>query len=294
MSNPIHILFFILITLFWGGSFLAIGISVERFPPFFAAFLRTFIGLIFVSVYLLLRRKEPKSAWHLRLQSMGSGLFIMGLAWVFLFWGEKYVSPALASILNGTVPIFTILLTPFITPQDKLSWNKWAGVFVGFAGVAVIFAPEISLGVTPHLQGLIALLMMSLCYGIGVLWTRRLSRQVDNATNLFYQSIGSALFLFLVSFVFELQHTTLHWSWSAIVSLVYLGVFSTAIAWLLFYRLVKELGSLQATAVTYCVPLVAIILDAVVLKKWIALHQAVGACIILAAVFLINRPSFLK
>ncbi|OGQ06324.1 MAG: hypothetical protein A3F82_03575 [Deltaproteobacteria bacterium RIFCSPLOWO2_12_FULL_44_12] len=288
MSNPRHILYFILISLFWGGSFLAIRIAVEHFPPFFAAFIRSSIAMSVIGFYLLWKQKKiPKS--KLWLQSFGSGLFMMGVAWIFLFWGEKYVSPAIAAILNGTVPIFTTLLLPLVTPQDKLTWNKWAGVLIGFLGIVVIFFPEISLGMSLHSQGLLAILMMSVCYAIGTLWTRRLSKRVNNSTNLFYQCFGSATVLLLSSAIFELPHETLQWSGKALLALTYLGLFSSAISLLLFFVLVKDIGSVQASAVTYCPPLVAIILDVIFLNKWITWNQAIGAVVILGAVFLINR-----
>lgn len=288
MSNPRHILYFILMSLFWGGSFLAIAIAVQHFPPFFAAFIRSFIAMSAIAIYLFWKRgkiQRPK-VW---LQSFGSGLFIMGIAWIFLFWGEKYVSPALAAILNGTVPIFTTLLFPLLTPQDKLSWNKWAGVLMGFLGIVVIFAPEFSFGMSLHLKGLLAVLMMAVCYAIGTLWTRRLSNRVSNSTNLFYQCLGSATILLIASAIFELPYQSLHWSGKALLALTYLGLFSSALSLLLFFVLVKEIGSVQASAVTYCPPLVAILLDVIFLKKWITWNQAIGAVIILGAVFLIHK-----
>lgn len=287
MSNPIHILDFILISLFWGGSFLAIGVAVEHWPPFFAAFLRSAVGLLLMTAYLLWKHKKiplPK-IWA---QSFISGFFTMGIAWIFLFWGQKYISPAMAAILNATVPIFVVLLSPLMTPLDKLVWNKGCGVLAGFTGVALIFAPEISRNDSPYLKGLLAILIMALFYAVGILWMRRIARRVGNAVNLFYQCLGSALVLIVASGIFELPRQTLVWSWPAAVSVLYLGSFSTAAALLLFFRLIREVGSVQASATTYCVPLIAVVLDVLFLGKWLKWNQGIGAGIILAAVFLAN------
>ena len=133
MSNPMNIIRFILLVLFWGGSFFGIGIAVRHLPPFFAAFVRVFICFLIMLTYLLAKERkiERPKVW---LQSMGTGFFSMGISWVFLFWGEQHVTPAMAAILNGTVPIFATIFMPLITPQERPGWNKWAGVFVGFAG----------------------------------------------------------------------------------------------------------------------------------------------------------------
>lgn len=283
-----HIICFVLPVIFWGGSFLAIGIAVLNLPPFFAAFIRVFIALVIMFIYLLLKERkiERPSVW---LQSTGTGAFLMGIPWIFLFWGEKYVTPAMAAILNSTVPIFVVLLTPLITPYDKLSLNKWCGVLIGFVGVGIIFGPDISLNLSLYSKGLIAILLMAVCYAIGVLWTRRIAQKIRNPVNLFYQSLGGTMILFLTTALFELPHQKILWSFQAFTALLYLGVCSTAIAWIFFFQLVKEVGSIQASATVYVVPLVAMVLDFFFWDKWIYFYQGVGAAIILLAVFLIHR-----
>lgn len=289
MSNPLHIFFFTLIVLFWGGSFLAIGVAVQHLPPFYSAFLRILICLVSMTVYLLFKEKriERPKVW---LQSMGSGLFLMGFPWLFLFWGEKFVAPALAAIINGTVPIFTTLLMPLITPSDKWTWKKWIGILSGFGGILWIFTPEISGTFTPQLQGLLAIVMMAICYAIGVLWTRRIANRVRNSVNLFYQSLGGLLPTLAATLLFEIPHHPLIWNPHAYLAILYLGLFSTTIAWLFFFQLIKEVGSLQASATTYCIPLVAILLDIIYFGKWIEWNQGLGVVIILIGVFLIHRP----
>ena len=290
MSNPTRILYFALSSLFWGCSYIAIGFTLRYLPPFFAAFLRSFIAMLLLAIYLLCRDKKitfPK-VWK---QSMTSGLFIMGIAWLFLFWGEKFITPAMAAILNSTVPIFTALFIPFMYKQEKLSLTKWAGIFVGFGGVVLIFGPEISLKISRQLQGLLSVTMMALCYAIGVLWSKRLTHKVGNAINLFYQCAGSTLFLFLISSITELPHQTLHWSWPAVIAIFYLGSCSTAVTWLLFFRLLKDMGSVRATSVTYLIPIVAIIADHFFWDKGLTWNQLGGAFVILSGVILIHQKN---
>ncbi|MDP2600160.1 MAG: DMT family transporter, partial [Deltaproteobacteria bacterium] len=230
-----HIFYFTLISLFWGGSFLAIGMAVDHFPPAFSAFLRSVIGMTGILFYLFWKKKSLRSAvW---LQSMGCGLFTMGIAWIFVFWGEKYVAPALACVLNAAVPIFAVLLIPLMTPNDRLTRNKILGVLIGFVGVLLIFQPGLSSGMTLETKGLAAVLMMSLCYAIGVLWTRRISQRISGAVILFYQCLGSALALFCFTLVFELPYQPLRWSLEGFLAVLYLGIFSTAIAWVLFFKI---------------------------------------------------------
>lgn len=289
MSNPMHIISFCLVTLFWGGSFLGIKIAVNALPPFYSAFLRVLTAFLIISLYLLLKERkiERPAVWR---QAMGSGFFLMGIPWIFLFWGETHVSAALAAILNGTVPFFTALLIPWVTPQDRLTPQKISGVALGFLGILVIFGPEISFDFSNQFLGMLAVLGMALCYAIGVVWMRKISRHIRNPVSLFYQSLGGALVLLPATLLFEMpQNPNLTPGWPPYLAIFYLGIFSTALAWILFFGLVKNLGSIQASATTYCIPLIAILLDWIWWGKWAAPHQALGTAVILMGVFLIHR-----
>lgn len=288
MSNLGNIISFLLITLFWGGSFLGIGIAVKDFPPFFAAFLRVFIAFLLITGYLLWKRGriERPVIWK---QAMASGLCAMGIPWIFLFWGEKHVAPAIAAILNGTVPIFTVLLAPLLTPQERQNRTQWLGVALGFAGVLLIFLPQIGENSILELKGMFALLLMAFFYGISILWTRRISGRITATVNLHYQSLSACIFLLIASLIWEVPHQHFVWSIRAFLAIAYLGVFSTTIAWILFFRLLKNVGSVQASATTYCVPLIALTLDFFFWDKWIHLYQGIGAMIILLSVFLVHQ-----
>lgn len=287
MKSPvIYYIYLGLIAAFWGGSFLAIHCAIQEYPPYFSAFLRIFFCLIFLGIYFLVWSKKNLITKYW-ISAVVSGLFIMGFPWACLFWGEQYVAPALAGILNSTVPIFVVVFSPLITPLDKISWTKKLGIFVGFIGVAIIFGPDIHGGLNIYFLGLFAVLMMAVFYAIGVLWTRRLTVHIENSVILLYQSIGAAVFLFLLSMTFEPMPT--HFSLKPLLAILYLGICSTALAWLMFYQIVKHKGSVLASTATLCVPLVAILLDVIFLNKFITLYQALGASLILIGMVSINR-----
>lgn len=217
------------------------------------------------------------------------GLLNMGFAWGLLFWGERFVPPALAAIINSTVPLFVVILSPLLTPTDGMTWGKLWGTLFGLIGVSIIFYPEIDFTqMTQGFKGLLAILLMSVCYALGVLGNRRLSGKIPTDVNLFYQFISAAVFLMILSFASGEQLILQELSFKPVMAILYLGIISTAIAMLMFYWMIQNVGSVQSTAVTYLVPLVSIILDLLVLKKWISLNQGLGAVSILMALFCIN------
>lgn len=293
MNNPRFILYFITLGIFWGGSFLGIRFVVEGFGSNFAAFLRIFIALIFL--FLVFRGRIPRIQKKYIWQVVGSGLFGMAFPWIFLFWAEKTVAPALASLINSSTSIFIVLISPFFNPKDKIPLTQWLGVLLGVAGVAIIFWPDLRhTEFTIHFFGMLAILVMAFMYAISNQWARRFSAQVDVRANAFYQLLGSAVTMLVVSLLFDKQLILPVFSYKAVVGILYLAIFSTGIAILMNYWIVKHVGGVQAGAIVFISPLVAIALDWIVLKQTLALNQLLGGVVILLAVVLVNRTARLR
>ena len=238
MSQARFLVYFCLTTLFWGGSFLGIHYSLESFSPLFAAFLRIFAAFCFISVYLLFKKDRPPlftNTWRI---SMLLGILGMVIPWIFLFWAEKFVPPAIAAIINSTVPIFVALMIPLVTPKDKLTTSKIIGVLLSFLGIFVIFYPAVSASEwTNHLAGLVALIFMSISYALGIIITRRYADRLNNETNIFHQLISGGIIMLIISLIFggELMHDV---SLRSVLSVSYLGIFSTGLALIFFFEMI--------------------------------------------------------
>jgi len=291
-----YIFGFVLLAILWGGSFLAIRFSIDTFPPFSAAAMRVGIATALMFVFMKLQKaaipNDPSLIWQL----LGIGFFTLGLPWALLFWGEQFVSPAMGSILNSTTPLFVVIVTALFTSQENVKWNKWLGVAVGFAGVIIIFGPKIVLGHEQNLFGMLAIVGMAICYAIGIVWLKSLAHKTSASVAFFLQ--GSGALLFLVPLTLLAEWTAIyHSNWSSIngwTAVIYLGVFSTAIAQLIFFVLLRELGSVKAAAVTYFIPIVAVTLDWLVSGKFLSVSSLIGALVVLVGVRLIHMrtPDF--
>ncbi len=284
-----HISYFLTLAIFWGGSFLGIHYVVESFPPAMGAFFRVLVALSAVLI-LMLTQSKVKIPAKIKWQAFGAGIFNMGLSWIFLFYGEKVVSPALSSIYNSSSTVFAALLAPILLVNSRLTKKNLLGVLLGFIGILIIFGPNISSGGTSMLEGQFELLGMAICYSIGVTWVKRFSGEIRATTNLFYQSLGALTVLGIFSMAFEHPWNVnlLNIHPAAYISLLYLGICSTFIAWLFFIRLIHERGSVQASSVTYIIPLVSIVLDFIFLGKMVRPTDIFGVCVILAGVWLIQ------
>ncbi len=288
-----NVALFILIAVFWGGSFLAINLSLKGFSPFLAATFRVAIAVILTFLYVTWK-KTPYPKRKYVIQTILSGAVGIGIPWALLFWGEQFVSPALSSIINATAPIFTIIFAAIIlrSSQDRMTWNKWLGVLLGFSGIAVIFGPFITEKSLQNIEGLAAIVGMAICYGLGIVWLKILTKHVSNLMALLLQCTGALIFLFPIALYYGLTH---YWVTGenlleASLAVLYLGIFSTTFAFIIFYKLLREIGTVQTAAVTYLIPIVSIFLDWLVLDTWIGTHSLFGALLVFASLKLINKP----
>ena len=296
-GSSMNFVIFSILAVIWGCSFIAIKFSIAVLPPFFAAGMRVFIGVMPPLVIALYRRSDWPRTRALWGHALGLGMVSMGLPWALLFWGEQYVSSALASILNSTVPIFVAVLAVFfLRGQEHSNWIKISGVALGFAGVLVIFAPDLSFSNFTQnnmsLFGMGAIMLMSVSYAVNFIWLKRVQHLMDWFVLLSLQGISATAFLFTLSMLFEtidvqslLQHPGFT---KAVASLFYLGLLSTFLGWLLAMVLLKRLGALGAGAVTYAAPLVAIFADWFYYGTWPTSPQLIGAALIFFGLALIN------
>jgi len=287
-------LLFVLLATFWGGSFVAIKFVVQAFPPVFGAMLRVGIAVLVLAAIFLAERRNLRVPFSLRRKMWLAGLFSQGIPFCFLFWGERQISPGLAGIINGTVPLWTLLLGLASGNGERFSNRKMIGLLLGLLGIVVIFAPLIVFGGTRgEILGTAAVFAMAVCYGIGALLSRTLlsgGAKADFRANIFHQHCASFALLLAVSALLEpwpalsavLAAKTALWS------VFYLGFFSTAIAFLIFFHLLREWGAVRASAVTYVSPIIALFWDFVFFRNVPRPSELAGVLMILSGVVLLH------
>ena len=297
MNKNINYCWFFLLAALWSGSFVGIKAVVLHVPPFFGAMLRVGLALIFLSLIFYFLKKSVTVPFNLRWRIWIMGLFAQGLPFFFLFYGEQYISSGLAGILNGTVPIWTLLFSLISTKTRNFSFLKLIGLFTGLLGICIIFWPLLKFN-SAHsaLLGTVSLLLMAISYAIGNLLNQHMlsgQTKLDFYANIYHQHWSSLIFLTLVSLLFEhwpssslLLHTPIIW-----VASVYMGLFSTAIAWIIYYYLIREWDAVRASTVLYIVPILAIFWDFIFFHNRPQWTEGLGVIAILLGVVLIQFPN---
>jgi drug/metabolite transporter (DMT)-like permease len=282
-----------ILALFWGGSYLAIGIAVKQTPPFGAAMMRVAVCAVLVFVLWLFRQKRKNSLKQIR-AAIFVGAMNLGVAWLFLFWAEKTILPSLAALICCAVPIFVRLLSPLVTPGDHHPASEWLGIGVGFSGVFLLLWPSWQSPDPSQIWAALAVLAMAACYAFGVVGARRLSNTMTYSDLLFYQTMGGLSVLAVATGLTEGFSPILTWTDEVWFAILYLGIFSTFIAWLIFFWMIKNQGSVKAAIVPYFVPFVSLLLDRLILHTLPDMLSLMGGGIILAGVFLTQKADVIQ
>ncbi|MBI3551685.1 MAG: DMT family transporter [Elusimicrobia bacterium] len=287
-------LLFLLLAAMWGGSFVAIKFVVREFPPMFGAMLRVAVALAVLAAVFRYEGRSLKISPPLARRMWLAGFFAQGLPFILLFWGERRISPGLAGVINGTVPIWAFLLGRLTPHPEGFTPRKAAGLGLGLAGIAIIFHPLLAFGGTrAEAVGAAAVVLMAVSYGIGALMSRSVlsGAKADFRANVFHQLCASLAVLLAASAIFEEwpAPAALFASSAALVSVLYLGVFSTAAAFLIFYHLIREWGAVRASAVTYVAPVIALFWDFVFFGNAPGPSLWLGVAAILSGVVLLHE-----
>ncbi len=273
--------------LIWGSSFLFIKLGVNEMPPAFVAGGRLASGLIFLLIAMRLQRLglPHKTLWG---RLLVVAIFNNTIPWILIPWGEQHITSALASILNATMPLFTVLIAHFATRDDRLTWLKLTGIAIGFAGVIVLIGADLRDITSANALGDLAVLLSCVSYGAGAVYARQKLRGEDH-TILATGQLGLALLLttpLMLLSVGGLQATP---SATAILAVVLLGVLGSGLAYIIFYWLIERASASQVSLVTYLLPVTAVFWGAALLKETLGPNTFAGLILILAGIFLVNK-----
>jgi drug/metabolite transporter (DMT)-like permease len=283
-----NFLWLLLLAGLWGPSFLFIKVAVGEISPFTLVTGR--VGLAALLLYLILRlqgRALPRSG---RLWGCFAvaGFFSNALPFTLITWGEIHIDSAVAAILNGTTPLFTILLAHLFTSDDRMNGVKVAGVLLGFGGLIVLIAPSLFEGFHATTWGLIAVATAAASYGVATVYTRQKLRGLPPLVAPTAQLAMATLFLIPLVLVVEQPFSRPLPSWTALASLLALSVVGTAMAFVLYYRLLEKLTATNISMVTYLVPVIGVLLGVVVLNEQPGWNAYAGCALILLGVMVVN------
>ncbi|HKP89282.1 MAG TPA: DMT family transporter [Thermoleophilaceae bacterium] len=283
---------FLLLSAIWGSSFLFIKVGVEDFAPFQVAFARCALGALALVAILAARRERLPRGRRVWLHLFAIAVLFNSVPFALFAFGETEVSSVVAGISNSTTPLWVMLVSLAVLPEEPPTPARVAGLFVGFAGVLVVLGPWRDVG--GELDGYLACFAAAGCYGLAYPYTRRvLAGRPESGVSL---SAAQVLLgtLQLAPFAAITTSAPEAYPLDAVLALVALGAGGTGIAYVINYDLIRRAGAQLASTVTYVVPLFATVLGVLVLDEHLSWNQPMGAAVVLLGVALtqgrLSRP----
>jgi drug/metabolite transporter (DMT)-like permease len=282
-------LIFLALGFMWGSSYLFIKIGVDSFGTFTLVALRLLIGAATLWVAFRLNGtslpREPRIYGHLVVMALVN----ITIPFALITWAEQSVASALAAILNASVPLFVIVIAPMFLPEEPIRVNGVLGLAVGFIGVVLLVSPGL-MSATGDLAGSLALLGASLSYALGNVYNRRNVRGLPPLVPAVFQVTFAFLIVGTLALVVERPWESLHADAAGLFSVVWLGVFGSGLAYMLYFRLLGRWGATRTSLVAYLLPVYGIVLGFLVLQEHIDITLIVGTGLIIAGVALVNGP----
>lgn len=233
----------------WGASYTFIKIGVETIPPVTFIAARTLIaGGILLAVLHRRRVRLPRdrATWR---RFFFQACLNSAVPFTLIAWAEKSCDAGLAAILNSATPIFTFLLTAAITRHEQVTLRKLFGVMAGLAGICLVIGVEALGGLGESLMAQLAIILATICYAGAAIFGKSF-KGLDPVVPAAGSLISGAAILIPVSLVVD-RPWTLHPSAASLLALLALAVFSTALAFAIYFRLVQTLGSVGTTSQAY-------------------------------------------
>jgi drug/metabolite transporter (DMT)-like permease len=278
------------LALIWGASFLFIKVSVQEVSP-----VTLVAGRLFFSVLVLggvaLTHPMSLKGWP-RFVGLSVAVAVINylIPYFGIAWGETRITSGMASILNATTPLFTVLVASQWpgANREPLTARRSLGVVVGFVGVAVLVGPGVlSLGPGGMgvLAGMLVVLVAAMAYAFGAL----LSRGYAGAGPLVGPLVSQAVALILVAPIAAVWGIPAHMpSWRAIGAIVTLGALGTGVAYLLYFWLIRHVGATRTTLVTYLLPCTALIWGVLLLGETVTWYAIAGLVLVLVGTMVTN------
>jgi len=269
------------LSVLWGGSFFFNGVALRAFPPLTLVLLRVGLAAVILSGVMRamgLAMPRDRGVW---LAFLGMGLLNNIVPFGLIVWGQTHIASGLASILNATTPLFGVIVAHLLTTDEKMTGPKLAGVVLGLAGVIAMIGPDALAGIGLDVAAQGACLAAALSYAFAGVFGRRFRRMgvAPLATATGQVTASTVMLLPLIALV-DRPWTLAAPGADAIAAILGLAALSTALAYVLYFRILATAGATNLLLVTFLLPVSAILLGALVLGERLDPRHFAGMALI--------------
>ena len=283
-----NLLLLLVLGVLWGSSYLFIKVAVSEIPTLTLVGGRLLLATVLMWGMLFVTRQTLPRSRALWKSYAVVGLLSGALPYSLVAWSEQFITSSLASLLQATLPLFTVILAHFLIADERLQPLRIVGVLVGFAGVGLLMIPALQSGVQATLLGQLAMVGSSLSYAISTIYARNSLREEPPLVTTTGQFTMALLFILPVVVIFDWP-IHLSPSWPAMGSWLGLTVLGTILAYILYYALIARASATFVSTVTYIIPVNGLLLGALVLDEPLGLTLFFSLGLILLGVLLVRK-----
>lgn len=282
--EPIDYLVYSVLCVIWGTTWMAVRVLVLQVPPFWAAGVRFILAALLLAVTLAIRKTTPIRGARQWRATLVLGFTIVAIPYGLLFWAEQHITSSMAAVMYTSVPLVVSLLTPLMT-HDRVPRAAIFCMVVAMGGIAVLFSGALSVSRNSLLGG-VAMLGAVTSTSWSIVFAKKELHDIDHWAATAWQTIFGGSVLLTLGAVLERGRPST-WTPAAIAALIFLTIFGTAVAFALYYWLLKRVRPYQAASMSLVIPVIAIFEGALILG------EAIPASMIAASVLVLLSVGFL-
>ena len=275
----------------WGSTWLFIKLGLEDLPPIPFAGIRFVIACTIIFLLIRVRHTAlPRQRRDWLLLAV-TGVLSFSLNYGLIFWAEQHISSGLAAVLQATTPAFGLVIAHLHLPAERMTWAKIVGVALGVCGVGVVFSNQLSIAGGQALAGCVAVVASSVFVAYSNVLIKAHGKKLEPSILAAGQMFFGLIPLLLIGIPLEGNPLHYHWTPLALVSLFYLAIIGSVIAFLLYYWLIHHMDVTKTMMISLVTPVVAVILGLVVLHEKLDWRTIAGGAMIMSGIALARRIS---
>lgn len=279
--TPLEWVMLLALATVWGGSFFFNAIAVRELPVFTVVVSRVVLAAIILLAVLQVRGERMPRDPRVWTAFFGMGLLNNAIPFSLIVWGQQHIASGVASILNAATPLFTVIFAHFLTRDERMTAGNFAGLVIGFAGVAVMIGTDALRDLEVNVVAQSLCLAGAVSYALAGIYGRRFrAMRVSPLSTATGQVLASSLMLLPIVMVLDRPWTLPAPSPAAIGALIGVAAISTALAYVLYFRILATAGATNLLLVTFLIPVSAIFLGTLFLGEVLLARHLAGMALI--------------
>jgi drug/metabolite transporter (DMT)-like permease len=281
------ILVWLILCLIWGTTWIFIKVGLDDLPPMAFAAARFILAVVILFVIIRLQRIPlPNTLKEWRLIAL-TGVLQFSINYSMVFWSEQYITSGLAAVLQAMITVFGLVLAWIFLPNERITKIKAFAVALGIVGVAVIFIDQLKVQSLMAFLGCVGVVIGSYAAAQASILIKAKGGAFHPATLVFGQMICGLPAVIIYSLVVEGNPLGYHWTWRALVCVLYLTIFGTIAAFWLYYWLLGRVESTKAMMISLVTPLIAVVIGALTIGETLPPQTGLGGLLIIGSIGLI-------